>query len=78
MVTDLLVHGSEVPPQGSRICPVPVLPVAEPLEMVAKPTAAPDNVKVKVVPRGKVVGFRCGTSNPRLTPKVRSELTWLF
>ncbi|XP_061916789.1 matrix metallopeptidase 23bb isoform X1 [Entelurus aequoreus] len=42
----------------------------EPLEAVATPTPPPANVKVKMVPRGKVVGFRCGTKNPRATPKV--------
>ncbi|CAL8374610.1 matrix metallopeptidase 23bb [Gadus morhua] len=51
-------------PQRCELC-------FEPLEVVATPTAAPNNVKVKVVPRGKVVGFRCGTNNPRLAPKVR-------
>lgn len=44
----------------------------EPLEAVTTPTPPPANVKVKMVPRGKVVGFRCGTKNPRSPPKVRS------
>lgn len=44
----------------------------EPLEAVATPTPTPANVKIKMVPRGKVVGFRCGTKNPRSPPKVRS------
>ncbi|CDQ69256.1 unnamed protein product [Oncorhynchus mykiss] len=42
----------------------------EPLEAVTTPTPLPSNVKVKMVPRGKVVGFRCGTKNPRSPPKV--------
>nr|XP_043887501.1 matrix metallopeptidase 23bb [Solea senegalensis] len=42
----------------------------EPLEAVATPTPPPANVKIKMVPRGKVVGFRCGTKNPRSPPKV--------
>ncbi|XP_077961239.1 matrix metallopeptidase 23bb isoform X2 [Gasterosteus aculeatus] len=42
----------------------------EPLEAVATPTLPPTNVKIKMVPRGKVVGFRCGTKNLRLPPKV--------
>lgn len=44
----------------------------EPLEAVTTPTPPPANVKIKMVPRGKVVGFRCGTKNPRSLPKVRS------
>lgn len=44
----------------------------EPLDAVATPTPPPANVKIKMVPRGKVVGFRCGTKNPRSPPKVRS------
>ncbi|CAK6979946.1 matrix metallopeptidase 23bb isoform X1 [Scomber scombrus] len=42
----------------------------EPLEAVSTPTPPPANVKIKMVPRGKVVGFRCGTKNPRSPPKV--------
>lgn len=49
------------------------LPATEPLEAVAMPTPPPANVKIKVVPRGKVVGFRCGTKTQRSPPKVRSE-----
>lgn len=41
--------------------------------MVATPTSPPANVKIKMVPRGKVVGFRCGTKSLRSPPKVRSE-----
>ncbi|XP_061538139.1 matrix metallopeptidase 23bb [Phycodurus eques] len=41
----------------------------EPPEAAATPTPPP-NVRVKVVPRGKVVGFRCGTKNPRSPPRV--------
>lgn len=44
---------------------------AEPLEAVATPTPPPANLKVKVVPRGKVVGFRCGARSPRSAPKIR-------
>uniref|UniRef100_A0A4W6DBZ2 Matrix metallopeptidase 23bb n=1 Tax=Lates calcarifer TaxID=8187 RepID=A0A4W6DBZ2_LATCA len=29
---------------------------------------------IKMVPRGKVVGFRCGTKNPRSPPKVSSRI----
>ena len=43
----------------------------EPLEAVTTPTTPPANVKIKMVSRGKVVGFRCGTKNPRSPPKVR-------
>ncbi|KAM9820280.1 matrix metallopeptidase 23bb [Neosynchiropus ocellatus] len=42
----------------------------EPPEAPATPTAPPANVKVKLVPRGRVVGFRCGTKSPRSPPKV--------
>ncbi|XP_071352458.1 matrix metallopeptidase 23bb isoform X3 [Trachinotus anak] len=42
----------------------------EPLEAVTTPTPSPANIKIKMVPRGKVVGFRCGTKNPRSPPKV--------
>ncbi|MED6273912.1 hypothetical protein ILYODFUR_010895 [Ilyodon furcidens] len=42
----------------------------EPLDVVATPTSPPANVKIKMVPRGKVVGFRCGTKSPRSPPKV--------
>uniref|UniRef100_A0AAR2KK81 Matrix metallopeptidase 23bb n=2 Tax=Pygocentrus nattereri TaxID=42514 RepID=A0AAR2KK81_PYGNA len=42
----------------------------EPLDAVSTPTPPPANVKVKMVPRGKVVGFRCGTKNTRVPPKV--------
>ncbi|CAG02138.1 unnamed protein product, partial [Tetraodon nigroviridis] len=42
----------------------------QPLEAVATPTPPPANVKLKLVPRGKVVGFRCGSRNPRSAPKV--------
>ncbi|XP_036974266.1 matrix metallopeptidase 23bb isoform X6 [Acanthopagrus latus] len=42
----------------------------EPLEEITTPTPPPANVKIKMVPRGKVVGFRCGTKNPRSPPKV--------
>ncbi|XP_067362345.1 matrix metallopeptidase 23bb isoform X1 [Channa argus] len=42
----------------------------EPVEAVTTPTPPPANVKIKMVPRGKVVGFRCGTKNPRSPPKV--------
>ncbi|KAM8903650.1 matrix metallopeptidase 23bb isoform 3-T3 [Spinachia spinachia] len=42
----------------------------EPVEAVAMPTLPPANVKIKMVPRGKVVGFRCGTKNLRSPPKV--------
>ncbi|XP_073345205.1 matrix metallopeptidase 23bb isoform X3 [Pagrus major] len=48
----------------------------EPLEAVTTPTPSPANVKIKMVPRGKVVGFRCGTKNPRSPPKVSSESDW--
>ncbi|KAE8294766.1 Matrix metalloproteinase-23, partial [Larimichthys crocea] len=40
------------------------------LEAVTTPTPPPANVKIKMVPRGKVVGFRCGTKNPHSPPKV--------
>ncbi|KAK1785158.1 hypothetical protein P4O66_018565, partial [Electrophorus voltai] len=46
----------------------------EPLDAVTTPTSPPANVKIKVVPRGKVVGFRCGTKNTRVPPKVRPTL----
>lgn len=49
-----------------RNCPRRCHLCSEPLEAVATPT--PDNIKVKLVPRGKVVGFRCGTRNPRSAP----------
>ncbi|KAM8822177.1 matrix metallopeptidase 23bb [Synchiropus picturatus] len=42
----------------------------EPPEAAATPTAPPANLKVKLVPRGRVVGFRCGTKSPRSPPKV--------
>ncbi|TNN01360.1 hypothetical protein fugu_010742 [Takifugu bimaculatus] len=42
----------------------------EPLEALATPTSPPANLKVKMVPRGKVVGFRCGTKSPRPAPKI--------
>ncbi|XP_021418891.1 matrix metalloproteinase-23 [Oncorhynchus mykiss] len=42
----------------------------EPLEAVTTLSPPPANVKIKIVPRGKVVGFRCGTKNPRSPPKV--------
>ncbi|XP_014894591.1 matrix metallopeptidase 23bb isoform X2 [Poecilia latipinna] len=42
----------------------------EPLDVVAMPTSPPANVKIKMVPRGKVVGFRCGTKSLRSPPKV--------
>ncbi|XP_053737971.1 matrix metalloproteinase-23-like [Synchiropus splendidus] len=42
----------------------------EPPEAAATPTAPPANVKVKLVPRGRVVGFRCGTKSPRSPPKL--------
>nr|XP_061811899.1 matrix metalloproteinase-23-like [Nerophis lumbriciformis] len=41
----------------------------EPPDAAATPTPPP-NVKVKVVPRGKVVGFRCGTKNLSSPPDV--------
>ncbi|KAK5904121.1 hypothetical protein CesoFtcFv8_005716 [Champsocephalus esox] len=41
----------------------------EPVEDVSTP-APPPNVKIKMVPRGKVVGFRCGNRNLRTPPKV--------
>lgn len=44
---------------------------SEPLDAVSTPTPPPENVKIKIVPRGKVVGFRCGTKNTRVPPKVR-------
>ncbi|XP_072318261.1 matrix metallopeptidase 23bb [Eucyclogobius newberryi] len=34
------------------------------------PTPPTPNLKVKTVPRGKVVGFRCGTKNMRNYPKI--------
>ncbi|XP_061575974.1 matrix metallopeptidase 23bb isoform X2 [Cololabis saira] len=39
----------------------------EPLETVATATPPP-HLKVKMVPRGRVVGFRCGTRTPRAPP----------
>ncbi|XP_078785987.1 matrix metallopeptidase 23bb isoform X4 [Oryzias latipes] len=42
----------------------------EPLEMLATPTPPSTNVKVKTVPRGRVVGFRCGTKKPRPRSKL--------
>lgn len=42
----------------------------EPPEAVAAPTPPPPNVKVKLVPRGKVVAFRCGTRNAESPSKV--------
>ncbi|XP_034404400.1 matrix metallopeptidase 23bb [Cyclopterus lumpus] len=42
----------------------------EPLEAVTTPMLPLANVKIKMVPRGKVVGFRCGTKNLRSPPKV--------
>lgn len=42
----------------------------EPLDAVSTPTPPPENVKIKIVPRGKVVGFRCGTKSTRVPPKV--------
>ncbi|XP_010786087.1 matrix metallopeptidase 23bb [Notothenia coriiceps] len=41
----------------------------EPVEDISTP-APPANVKIKMVPRGKVVGFRCGNKNLRTPPKV--------
>lgn len=49
-----------------------LVPTSEPLEVVATPTPASANIKVKMVPRGKVVGFRCGTKSLRSPSKVRS------
>ncbi|KAK3570278.1 hypothetical protein QTP86_017207 [Hemibagrus guttatus] len=43
----------------------------EPPEAGSTPTPPPANVKIKMVPRGKVVGFRCGTKNTKVPPKVR-------
>ncbi|CAL1571230.1 unnamed protein product [Knipowitschia caucasica] len=37
----------------------------------AAPTAPPAHLRVKTVPRGKVVGFRCGTRNLRNQRKIR-------
>ncbi len=49
---------------------------SEPLDAVSTPTPPPENVKIKIVPRGKVVGFRCGTKNTRVPPKSgRADLT---
>ncbi|XP_039478432.1 matrix metallopeptidase 23bb isoform X1 [Oreochromis aureus] len=42
----------------------------EPLEVVTTATPPAANTKIKMVPRGKVVGFRCGTKNTRSPPKV--------
>ncbi|XP_053478711.1 matrix metallopeptidase 23bb isoform X1 [Ictalurus furcatus] len=42
-----------------------------PPEAGSTPTPPPANVKIKMVPRGKVVGFRCGTKNTKVPPKVR-------
>ncbi|XP_013884198.1 matrix metallopeptidase 23bb isoform X3 [Austrofundulus limnaeus] len=42
----------------------------KPLEVVTTPTPPPANIKVKMVPRGKVVGFRCGSKTLRSLPKV--------
>uniref|UniRef100_H2S9Y0 Matrix metallopeptidase 23bb n=1 Tax=Takifugu rubripes TaxID=31033 RepID=H2S9Y0_TAKRU len=50
----------------------------EPLEALATPTSPPANLKVKMVPRGKVVGFRCGTKSPRPAPKIRWAGTLLI
>uniref|UniRef100_A0A3Q3D7E2 Matrix metallopeptidase 23bb n=1 Tax=Hippocampus comes TaxID=109280 RepID=A0A3Q3D7E2_HIPCM len=51
-------------PRRCRLC-------SEPPEVVATPTP-PASVRVKVVPRGKVVAFRCSPKNPkaRWPPKV--------
>lgn len=49
----------------TKMCP------SEPLDAVSTPTPPPANVKIKMVPRGKVVGFRCGTKNTKVPPKVR-------
>ena len=48
-----------------------ICPFLEPLDAISTPTPPPANVKVKMVPRGKVVGFRCGTKSAKVPPKVR-------
>lgn len=53
----------------ARLHPVPT---AEPLEVVTTATPPAANTKIKMVPRGKVVGFRCGTKSTRSPPKIRS------
>ncbi|KAM9734292.1 matrix metallopeptidase 23bb [Menidia menidia] len=42
----------------------------EPLEAVATPTPPPANLKIKTVPRGKVVGFRCGARRAQSPPQI--------
>uniref|UniRef100_A0A3P9AXS3 Matrix metallopeptidase 23bb n=1 Tax=Maylandia zebra TaxID=106582 RepID=A0A3P9AXS3_9CICH len=42
----------------------------EPLEVVTTATPPAANTKIKMVPRGKVVGFRCGTKSTRSPPKI--------
>ncbi|XP_039899311.1 matrix metallopeptidase 23bb isoform X3 [Simochromis diagramma] len=42
----------------------------EPLEVVTTATPPAANTKIKMVPRGKVVGFRCGTKSTRFPPKI--------
>ncbi|XP_061682754.1 matrix metallopeptidase 23bb isoform X2 [Syngnathoides biaculeatus] len=56
-------------PFMTKKCPRSCQLCFEPPEAAATPTP-PANVRVKVVPRGKVVGFRCGTKNPRASPRV--------
>lgn len=48
-----------------------VVCTSAPPEAGSTPTPPPANVKIKMVPRGKVVGFRCGTKNTKVPPKVR-------
>lgn len=58
-----------------RISCLDLMLITEPLDVVTTPTSPPANVKIKMVPRGKVVGFRCGTKTHRSPPKVRSAQT---
>ncbi|XP_036070718.1 matrix metallopeptidase 23bb isoform X3 [Oryzias melastigma] len=53
-------------------CPLRCDLCFEPLEILTTPTAPSANIKVKTVPRGRVVGFRCGTKKPR----PRSKVSW--
>lgn len=74
--TSLTVTTSPIwsePLWGSCWC---LVPVTEPLEDVSTPTPPQANIKIKMVPRGKVVGFRCGTKTQRSPPKVRSGHVW--
>ncbi|XP_023677361.2 matrix metallopeptidase 23bb isoform X1 [Paramormyrops kingsleyae] len=43
----------------------------EPLDAVTMPTPPASNIRVKLVPRGRVARFRCGANTPKTPSKVR-------